>query len=210
VLPDDIAQYGIDPRSLTVAKAIRMSTSIPYFFDPVRIRKSLNVPDANGEADSFQEQFIYIVDGGILSNFPMWLFDEQQDPLHLSSLIPTLGFQLVGKKPHSSMVINGPFTMFEALFTTMMDAHDERYIDEHDRFRTIKIPTIGVKTTQFDIGKETSLKLFESGRQAGDRFFTRWSLNTYIDKYKQFFSPSPVPTFAAPTIRQANPPGHTS
>jgi NTE family protein len=44
-----------------------------------------------------------------------------------------------------------------------------------------------VKTTQFNISKETSMNLYESGRQAGDRFFTRWSLNTYIDQYKQFF-----------------------
>jgi NTE family protein len=188
VLPDDIAQYGIDPNSFTVAKAIRMSTSIPYFFDPVMIRKSLYVSNNEREADKFKDQFIYIVDGGILSNFPMWLFDEKQDPSKVSSLIPTLGFQLVGKKTKTAMTIRGPFTMFEALFTTMMDAHDERYIEDHDRFRTIKIPTVGVKTTQFDIDKETNMKLFESGREAGDRFFNKWSLNTYIDQYKQFFN----------------------
>ncbi|MGO4271133.1 patatin-like phospholipase family protein, partial [Paenibacillus sp. TAF58] len=34
ILPDDIAQYGIDPRKFSIAKAVRMSTSIPYFFDP--------------------------------------------------------------------------------------------------------------------------------------------------------------------------------
>ena len=36
VLPNDIAQYGIEPGKFSVAKAVRMSTSIPYFFDPVR------------------------------------------------------------------------------------------------------------------------------------------------------------------------------
>lgn len=38
VLPEDIKRFGINPSSLEVAKAIRMSTSIPYFFDPVMLR----------------------------------------------------------------------------------------------------------------------------------------------------------------------------
>lgn len=31
VLPDDIRRFGIDPAKLDVAKAVRMSCSIPYF-----------------------------------------------------------------------------------------------------------------------------------------------------------------------------------
>ncbi len=50
VLPDDLAIYGIDPGSFSIAKAVRMSISIPYFFEPVRLR------GRNGVA--------FIVDGG--------------------------------------------------------------------------------------------------------------------------------------------------
>lgn len=60
VLPDDLELYGISPDSFEVAKAVRMSCSIPYFFDPVMLR-------LNGEAarrKSFAEQFVYMVDGG--------------------------------------------------------------------------------------------------------------------------------------------------
>src|SRR5690606_27850382 len=35
VLPDDLKDYGIDPDYFEVAHAVRMSISIPYFFDPV-------------------------------------------------------------------------------------------------------------------------------------------------------------------------------
>ncbi|MDP4163688.1 MAG: patatin-like phospholipase family protein, partial [Bacillota bacterium] len=38
VLPDDLDKYGIDPGSFSIARAIRMSCSIPYFFEPVKLR----------------------------------------------------------------------------------------------------------------------------------------------------------------------------
>ena len=37
VLPDDLPNYGIDPITFPVAKAVRMSCSIPYFFEPVKL-----------------------------------------------------------------------------------------------------------------------------------------------------------------------------
>ncbi|HAQ08722.1 MAG TPA: hypothetical protein DCR24_14880, partial [Bacillus bacterium] len=63
ILPDDLPKYGIDPRTFPVAKAIRMSCSLPFFFEPVKLRSRIgnNI----------------IVDGGVLSNFPMWLFDQE-------------------------------------------------------------------------------------------------------------------------------------
>ena len=178
VLPDDIAQYGIDPDRFEIARAVRMSTSIPYFFDPVIIRK----PPRRAGSEPFQSQFIYIVDGGILSNFPLWIFDRESG---ISHSCPTIGFSLVGRHQQKVREIRGPFTMFQALFATMMEAHDERYIEKHNRFRTVKIPTLGVHTTQFDIDRETSLRLFESGLQAGREFFSQWSVEGYEEKFKE-------------------------
>ncbi|UUZ79587.1 hypothetical protein LJK88_31305 [Paenibacillus sp. P26] len=76
--------------------------------------------------------------------------------------------------------------MFRALFSTMMDAHDERYIEEHNRFRTVKIPTYGVSITQFDINMEESLKLYESGLSATHAFFTKLKLTDYKQKYASY------------------------
>ncbi|TDF99219.1 patatin-like phospholipase family protein [Paenibacillus piri] len=179
VLPDDIAEYGIDPLQFTIAKAVRMSTSIPYFFDPVVIRKSA---DKRLPTDKFADQFVYIVDGGLLSNFPLWLFDRDEVPA-LDKLIPTIGFQLVGRGTGEPNTIFGPITMLRALFSTMMDAHDERYIEDVNRFRTVKIPTLGVSITDFNISKEKSEKLFESGVQAADHFFNKWKLTDYKSGY---------------------------
>ncbi|GIP35313.1 patatin-like phospholipase family protein [Paenibacillus sp. J2TS4] len=180
VLPDDISRYGIDPHKLTVAKAIRMSTSIPYFFDPVIIRKKY----PRKKKEKFTDQLVYVVDGGLLSNFPLWLFDIHELKPGEKSL-PTLGFQLVGRGSNEPNRIVGPLSMFQALFSTMMDAHDERFIEDHKSFRTIKIPTLGVHTTEFDLTKERSLELYDSGMKAAAKFFNKWSYEDYLAKCKK-------------------------
>lgn len=180
VLPDDIGQYGFNPAKFSVAKAIRMSTSLPYFFEPVIFRKPVSNTSIG---EKFSKQFIYIVDGGILSNFPLWIFDKEQRGNR--EQVPTLGFQLVGKHANIPRQINGPLSMFHALFSTMMDAHDEKYIEDHNRFRTIKIPANGVQATEFDLSAEKSKELYESGLQAGTAYFEKWTMSAYIHSFKQ-------------------------
>lgn len=174
VLPDDIAYYGIDPARMEIAAAVRMSTSIPYFFDPVVLRNVKTVKSP-----------IYIVDGALLSNFPLWLFDRQYAK-STAKMVPTVGFQLVGKNTSSAKRITGPITMFQALFSTMMEAHDERYIEKRNFYRTIKIPTLGVQTTDFNLSKEKTMALFESGRRAGQEFFAEWSYSQYMAQFEQY------------------------
>lgn len=185
VLPEDIEHYGIKPEELEIAKAVRMSTSIPYFFEPVRLRKLQPARRHHLKPESF-----YIVDGGILSNFPLWIFD--QDSIERSKRgeavgkVPTLGFSLVGRHAQVMREIYGPLSMFQALFSTMMEAHDERYIEKHNRFRTIKIPTLGVHTTEFGMNKERSLKLYEAGLKAGREFFSSWDPEAYQQQFTDY------------------------
>src|SRR5690606_15837517 len=76
VLPDELPKYGINPQTFSIAKAIRMSCSLPFFFEPVKItdHRGTNI----------------MVDGGVLSNFPMWLFDAE----NVKKLRPVLGVKL--------------------------------------------------------------------------------------------------------------------
>ncbi|GGF86935.1 patatin-like phospholipase family protein [Paenibacillus abyssi] len=167
VLPDDIAQYGMNPKRLEVAKAIRMSASLPYFFDPVVIKEKQFKTRISGIR--LYHKTAYIVDGGLLSNFPLWLFDrEQRDQ---AKPIPVVGFQMVGKNENRPRTIRGPLSMLTAIFETMLQAHDERYIEKENRDRTIKIPTLGIRTTQFNLSLEASEQLFESGRLAAEKYF---------------------------------------
>jgi NTE family protein len=167
VLPQDIAHYGIAPESLSVAKAVRMSTSIPYFFDPVVLKQ----PDKERKKQKFRNKFSYVVDGGLLSNFPLWLFE---DDASAGQPIPVIGFQMVGRSDTQPHPIAGPVTMFQAMFETMLSAHDERYIEKHNAIRTIKIPTLGVSSTQFNLTPRKSAELYQSGIAAGEKFFQSW------------------------------------
>jgi len=184
VLPDDIAKYGYDPDQLSVARAVRMSASIPYFFDPYIIKQKQRKKQ-KGKEDKRTNESLYIVDGGILSNYPLWIFDREMK--ECPPRIPTIGFQLVGSKHPEPRQINGPISMLSALFATMSAAHDERYIERHSRFRTVKIPSHMANSTEFHISKEKLNELFRSGVRAGDEFFSKWSYSGYSHEMTQWW-----------------------
>lgn len=170
VLPQDIREYGVAPESLDVARAVRMSASIPFFFEPVTLR--YRGADGAGHTS-------YLVDGAILSNFPVWLFDEPGEPAW-----PTFGFKLVDPAAGKPNKIDGPLSMLAALFSTMMEAHDARYLQDHAFVRTIPIPTLGIKTTDFDLSGADKVRLYTSGREAAERFFARWDFGAYKQAYR--------------------------
>lgn len=167
VLPRDLELYGLSPHELSVARAVRMSCSIPFFFDPMIIESSAK-PNKN-----------VIVDGGVLSNFPVWLFDKEEPRW------PTFGFRLISETTGNPHEISGPISLFVALFQTMLEAHDTRHVEEEkDKVRTIFVPSIGVKSTDFHISPERSAALFESGVKAAERFFRDWDFPQYVQSYR--------------------------
>jgi NTE family protein len=181
VLPRDAARLGIEPDELEVALAVRMSMSIPIFFEPVR---HLN-PKTGDEH--------VIVDGGMLSNYPVWLFDNNSsDPPEW----PTFGLLLVEPKPKVQVgerlptpqsIPNGPrglLAYVRALAQTMMEAHDRLYVESADFARTIAIPTLGVGTTAFDLSPERKLALYDSGRFAAEGFLKDWDFEAYVTAFR--------------------------
>jgi NTE family protein len=181
VLPRDAAQLGVEPDDLNVALAVRMSMSIPVFFEPVRWQNP-----KTGEAH-------LIVDGGMLSNFPVWLFDcrDGEDPEW-----PTFGMLLVEPSNDESIVkplpepvaTRGPKAVLEfvrALAHTMMQAHDRLYVDQANYARTIPIKTLGVATTDFDLSRDRALKLYDSGRRAADDFLQEWDFEAYLEAFRR-------------------------
>jgi len=172
VLPQDIKDFGIDPDDLDIAHAVRMSMSIPFFFEPVTMKLPGN-------------DTVYIVDGGVLSNFPIQLFDDgTPDPPW-----PTFGYLLVEEDPSRPITVrhevHRPLSMFAALFATMMEAHDRMYIENGAFARSIPIPTKGVTATEFDLSRERAEMLYQSGRQAAEAFFATWNFDRYKLAFRQ-------------------------
>jgi NTE family protein len=159
VLPDDLMSYGIDPGRFSVAKAIRMSCSLPYFFEPVKLK-------------SYEGETSVVVDGGVLSNFPMWLFDKE----NVKKLRPVLGIKLshdvLNREKNK---INNAIQLYEALFETMKDAHDARYISRKHAKNIIFVPTEGIVSTEFGLTAERKEELLELGRQSARKFFSQWT-----------------------------------
>ena len=183
VLPNDLKLYGIEPDDFSISRAVRMSMSIPFFFEPVELR------DTSGRKH-------LIVDGGLLSNYPVWLLDDgTADPPW-----PTFGFKLMEAderklKEAKRNPINNPVSFLKAIVGTMLDAHDSYHISKSkgDYARTIGIPTVvridgtekEIETTDFNIGRAESQALFENGVKAAGKFLKKWNFERWKKKYRK-------------------------
>nr|WP_085523391.1 patatin-like phospholipase family protein [Tuberibacillus sp. Marseille-P3662] len=159
VIPDDLVDYGIDPLKFSVARAIRISCSLPFFFEPVTLYNQ-------------QAEKCVLVDGGVLSNFPVWIFDEQKDlPLR-----PFLGLQLSSKQQYfKSRKIKNAVDLFHGLFETMKEAHDTKYISKYAASNIIFLPVDQYETADFKLTKEDQEQLMDIGRERAKQFFKRWT-----------------------------------
>lgn len=169
VLPQDSQRLGVDPDDLEVALAVRMSMSIPLFFKPVLLGR--------GE---YRRRKHWIVDGGMLSNFPIWLFDS---PHGEAPSWPTIGFLLwePGSGRPRYQRIRGLITMIIAMVVTMGSAHDRKAIEEADASRIVKIPTGPYSATDFDLSMEDRNWLYDSGYNAAKKFLLTWSIDRYVE-----------------------------
>lgn len=156
VLPDDLKHYGIDGRTFPISRALRMSCGMPFFFEPVYLKS--------------KSRECVIVDGGVLSNFPLWIYDNG------AMVRPVLGMKLSSPNEESApREINNAIELFEALFSTMKNAHDNRYIARRHEKNIIFIPVETYNATQFDIDVETKQKLMCIGKERTIRFLKTWS-----------------------------------
>ena len=157
VLPDDLEGYGISAETFPIARALRMSCGIPFFFEPVRLKV--------GKGETI------VVDGGVLSNFPMWIFNDEDG----NTERPVLGLKLSrSQEEMPGHKIDNALDLFEALFSTMKNAHDERYISRKHEKNIIFIPVDDYSATQFDMDQETKESLMEAGRTSTIKFLKTW------------------------------------
>ena len=193
VLPDDLANYKlpgkgtlIDPDGFKIARAARMSMSIPYFFRPI-------------ELDHKDTGRSLIVDGGTLSNFPVWLFDIDPATAGRAPCRPTFGFTLTGGKG-----FGGGFARFGKLappmmkmgfeiFHTAQEAWDARFVSHSTRVRTITVDAADVATTQFNLSKEKQDLLIANGRAAAKGFLDQFELDDYLNTFHAPLAPAAVP-----------------
>jgi NTE family protein len=180
VLPQDIAGFSLTkdgpeltPDTLTLTQAVRMSMSFPFLYSPVTLWKE-------GRAH-------YIVDGGLLSNFPVWLFDSggTRPPVR-----PTWGFRVhagaTPEQPAPYRAIKRPFwplPLAMAMFQAASEAWDRDRAEKTQAARTADIPTGRIRTTDFGLSDEAAAFLRRSGEDSARRFFRSENTTQYLRQF---------------------------
>jgi NTE family protein len=175
-LPWDYPQYGLDSDEQLVADAVRASMSIPFFYEPVRFTG--RDPDGNAQTS-------YMVDGGMLSNFPIDVFDRTDGK---APRWPTFGIKL-SSKPDAALrqkyAVRGTFSLAVAMVGTMTSFHDQIHIDDPSTIaRTIFVDTFGVRATDFAIDEDLQDLLFRSGQNATTEFLGGWDFDRYVQQFR--------------------------
>ena len=189
VLPDDLSAYrqagGTDPIDgdhFPIADAARMSMSIPFFFQPVELVRI----DTGKPAT--------IVDGGMLSNFPVWLFDVADR----DAKRPTFGFRLTGGKGVGGglqSIVNSlgwPVELGSEMFHTAMEAWDKRFMSHSTYVRTCPVSAGDIGTTDFALTQKQQDWLIDSGRKAAAEFLANFSLDDYFNTFGRKLAVQPA------------------
>ena len=170
--------YGLDPDAQSVVSAVRGSMSIPFFFEPATIdyRRS--------SGGVFTEHTSTIVDGGMLSNFPVACFDRDDGR---PPRWPTFGIKLSHRAAleWTPKEADNPVELAMAMIGTMREFYDGMHIDEASTLsRTIFVDTFGIKATDFDLSDSDADRLYESGRSAAEKFLSRWNFEEYLATFR--------------------------
>jgi len=145
--------------SQSVLKAVRASSSYPFFFKPV---------DSPGG-----KRF---VDGGLSSNLPVFLFEKE----HEKTQLPIIALDLVsGDRKH----VPGVMSFIQEIADTAFEASDELLGEmlpglKHIR---IKVPA-NIGTLKFDLTADEIESMFQAGRSDASAALNEWDLLTVTTK----------------------------
>lgn len=167
VLPDDLTFYGINPDAFEVAKAVRMSTCVPFVFKPVELRKTVN-----------NKTKVYnIVDGGVLDKLPYWLIDTTQ------AYPRTVCFTLDGGGKKS--FLNTSVDMLKDLIASVQGIGGPKAT--YDNIPYVgKIDTSKVGFLDFNLSEDEKLYLYKSGESTAINVFNSLA-NLNVEKEEQSF-----------------------
>lgn len=171
--------YGLDPDEQPVADAVRASMSIPFLFRPVTLTSTTGLASR-------------LVDGGLLSNYPIDTFDRLDGK---PPRWPTFGVTLLPNLPAGNdAVIPGlaPLRMFggphllEQVITTVLVGRDQTYLNQPwVSARTIRVDSTDVGVLDADISRAEIDALYRKGHQAAQTFLDTWDEDSYARRFRR-------------------------
>jgi NTE family protein len=163
--PWDYHRYGLDPDKQLVADAVRASISIPFFFEPVKLAGS------------------YLVDGGVISNFPVGIFEVTER--HQHDATPTFGIKL-SARPEDNMLhklndTGNTFSFAFSILSSILNSQDQIHVEDPCTVRrTIFVDTAEIGATEFDLSAREKQFLYESGQTAARKFLKNWDTDQFL------------------------------
>jgi NTE family protein len=183
-LPWDYDFYGLDRDDEPVIGAVRASMSIPFFFQPVRVKANtadVDVPAPGGgtTTEHYDGGSVTWVDGGMLANFPINAFDriDGKPPRW-----PTIGIKLSAQPLEFATTHSAASTVGEAVrcLHTMLNEWDRYAVTEDTAARTIFVDNVvtaddgqtkvAIKATDFGLSAQEQQELFLNGARAATDF----------------------------------------
>lgn len=170
--------YGLDPDEQSVADAVRASMSIPFFFQPVTLTS------AEGRTST-------LVDGGLLSNFPIDTLDRHDGR---KPRWPSFGVTVLPNLPDGNdkvipalapLRLLGPPHLLEDVITTVLVGRDQAYLNQPwVNARAIRVDSTKVGFLDFDITDVDAEALYARGYEAAREFLTTWNWTEYLRRYR--------------------------
>ena len=165
----------LDTPDLIIADAVRISMSIPMVWRPHKYYIKAEDKE-NGKKVRPDKQNYDYVDGGLLNNYPISLFDKKIAKNGAYDYVnkETLGFKLTTKKEPKDLELERADGFFGYFFSLINFYYSREEINlakrVEDQLRSIYIDTFGLSALQFDLGPDLMKKLKESGKKAVDDY----------------------------------------
>ena len=170
--------YGLDPDEQSVADAVSASMAIPFYFRPVTLKSSTGLTSP-------------LVDGGILSNFPIDTLDRHDGR---KPRWPSFGVTVLPNLPEGNdkvipalapLRLLGPPHLLENLITTALVGRDQSYLNQPwVDARTIRVDSTGVGFLDFDISANEIEALYAKGYAAAEKFLSTWDWDAYLRRFR--------------------------
>jgi NTE family protein len=171
--------YGVDPDDQQVADAVRASMSIPFFFRPASLTSRAGLTST-------------LLDGGILSNFPV---DSLDRPDGKKPRWPTFGVTLLPNLPEGNdavipalraLNVLGSTKLLEEVITTMLVGRDQAYLNQPwVGARTIRVDSTDVGFLDFGISDKHVKMLYDKGYTAAVKFLSTWDWRAYVTEFRR-------------------------
>ena len=149
VLPDHLPEYGIDPSTFPIARAVRMSAAVPFLMRPVRVRN-----EETGDVSLFS-------DGALTANFPVRV-------ARWSPIWPVVGFQFLDPSEHPHLHVRGPASLARAVIGAGIRAAE--IITSHADDVLIGRLKVDRDPLDFNLSPDEASELFDAGRRAATAY----------------------------------------